>query len=79
LRLMGDFDGASAYELLNTLRRNRNGVSRIIIDTNRLRRIHPFGRATLQCNLHSLNDKRLEFILTGDNASEIAPKVSEVV
>jgi hypothetical protein len=38
LKLIGEFDGRSAHELLNTIQKNRNGASRIFIHTSSLKR-----------------------------------------
>ncbi|MCP4109539.1 MAG: hypothetical protein GY749_29130 [Desulfobacteraceae bacterium] len=36
LNLVGDFDGSSAYELLNLLKEKSDSVNEIYIDTNSL-------------------------------------------
>jgi len=51
LKLNGDFDGNSAYELINALREHGAEFFQIFIDTNNLKTIHPFGRAVFQKNL----------------------------
>jgi hypothetical protein len=79
LRLDGDFDGSSAYELLGVLKRRARFASRAFIHTNGLRRIHPFGVSTFQNNLDALGDGQcihLEF--TGDHAEELEPTKSEL-
>jgi len=43
LNLYGDFDGSSAWELLNILKNCSYGSYHIRIDTNNLSTIHPFG------------------------------------
>jgi hypothetical protein len=74
LRLDGDFDGSSAYELLNTLGKRCRFVSRAFIHTNGLRHIYPFGTSLFRshfCDLKPCNHILLEF--TGDHAQELAP------
>ena len=44
LKLEGDFDGNSAYELLETLKKYDSGSYQIFIDTNDLKTIYPFGK-----------------------------------
>jgi len=44
LRLKGDFDGSSAFELFNTLKDNLNCTKFILVDTHKLKAVHPFGR-----------------------------------
>ncbi len=51
LKLYGDFDGSSAFELINVLKNYRNGSNQIFIDTNNLNTIHPFG---LDININNI-------------------------
>lgn len=74
LKLMGDFDGSSACELLNMLEKSASGVYRIIIHTGCLKHIHPFGRDTFQENLRRLKNDTAPILFTGENASQIAPE-----
>jgi len=74
LKLMGDFDGSSACQLLNVLKERSNGVHRIIIHTNSLKNVYPFGRDTFHKNLCSLNGLRKRLLFTGDNIDQIAPE-----
>jgi hypothetical protein len=78
LRLSGDFDESSAYELINTLDRHCRRNSRVFIHTNCLEQIDPFGRDTLQSHLVGLNGECLPPIFTGDNAYRLAPKGSKL-
>ena len=45
LRLAGDFDGTSAYGLINRLKDYVRAQRRIVIDTDGLRSVYPFGVA----------------------------------
>ena len=72
LKLDGDFDGNSAYELINTLRDHGTEFSQIFIDTNNLKTIHPFGRAVFQKNLSILNKKLSNLIFIGENGRKIS-------
>lgn len=76
LKLMGDFDGSSACELINVLKKSFNGVFRIIIHTNSLKDIYPFGRDTFQKNLRDLKVHTDRILFTGEKASQIAPEKS---
>lgn len=51
IRLKGDFDGDSAARLLNTIEEFSIDTQRVYIDTGKLDRIHPFGRAVLHARL----------------------------
>ncbi len=67
INLRGDFDGSSAFELLNTLKENMNDTKRILIDTNNLKKIYPFGQEVLDHNLSRLKDHRNRIQFIGQN------------
>ena len=74
LNLMGDFDGSSACQLLNVLKKASKSVYRIIIHTSRLNIVHPFGRDTFHRSLCDLNDTSKLLLFTGENANQISPE-----
>jgi len=74
LKLMGDFDGTSAHELLAVLKRYSNRTSTVFIHTACLRDIHPFGVSVFQSNLGVLKGKSVKLLFTGENASQLAPE-----
>jgi len=76
LKLMGDFDGASAHELLNVLKRCGNYTSRVFIHTSCLRNIYAFGLRVFHGNFHFLKGKSIELVFTGEHASWLAPEGS---
>ena len=76
LKLEGDFDGISAWELLNALKRDCNGVCKVFIHTNAIKNILPFGRSTFHRNLGELNGLSSQLLFTGVNAGKIAPEKS---
>jgi hypothetical protein len=65
LKLYGDFDGSSAFELINALKNYRNGSNLIVIDTNDLNTVHPFGINVFSKNLCILDIKNNNIIITG--------------
>ena len=65
LKLYGDFDGSSAFELINVLKNNRNGSNQIFIDTNNLNSIHPFGMGVFKRNISTLDINKNDIIITG--------------
>jgi hypothetical protein len=73
LKLIGDFDGTSAHELLSVLKRYGNRISRVFIHTSCLRDIHRFGRNVFHDNLDALNGQSVTLVFTGENASKLAP------
>ncbi len=74
LKLTGDFDGSSAWQLLNLLKTRSNDVYRVVIHTSCLNNIYPFGRDTFHRNLSDLNDPSPRLMFTGENADQIAPE-----
>jgi anti-anti-sigma regulatory factor len=74
VKLAGDFDGISAHELLDILKRYSNRTSRVFIHTSCLANIHPFGLNVFHNHLDLLKGKSLELVFTGDNASQLAPE-----
>jgi hypothetical protein len=78
LKLSGDFDGSSAFELLKSLRLYCQTESRAFIHTGSLKEIYPFGRHILQKNLDMLNGKCLPLVFTGEHADQLAPEGSRI-
>jgi hypothetical protein len=71
LKLDGDFDGNSAYELINVLRDHGAEFFQIFIDTNNLKTVHAFGREVFQKNFGAL--KQLSnLIFIGENGRQLA-------
>ena len=66
LRLYGDFDGSSAHELLNLLRKICQSDSKIFIYTEGLNHVHPFGLDIFHKNLRTINDGAKEIVYSGD-------------
>ena len=64
MKLNGDFDGSSAYELINALKNYRTGSSQIFIETGCLNNIYPFGKDVFLKNLSTFNKKynKIRFI-----------------
>ena len=71
LKLDGDFDGNSAHELLNTLKKYGGGFYQIFIDTNDLKTIHPFGKEVFQKNLGAFKNQSHDIIFIGRNDNEL--------
>ena len=71
LKLTGDFDGSSAYELINTLTEHGKGFYEIFIDTNDLKTIHPFGKDVFQKKFGSSNKLYRNLVFIGKNGHEI--------
>ena len=71
LKLAGDFDGSSAYELLIALTEHSKNFHEIFIDINDLKLIHPFGRDVFQKNLRSSSKLYRNLVFIGENGHEI--------
>lgn len=72
LKLTGDFDGTSAYELFDTLKKYDSLFYQIFIDTSDLKTVHPFGREVFQKKLGTFKQKFNNFIFIGENGHKIA-------
>ena len=76
MKLVGDFDGSLASELLNLLEKNCNtaSASKIFIHTNCLRTVSSFGREVFHKKLNVLNSKSTQLLFTGEYASQLIPE-----
>jgi len=68
---MGDFDGSSAWELINSLKAHRSGIDRVFIHTNGLRDVHPFGLGILQNYFSDFVSRPVRVVFTGEKAYEL--------
>jgi len=75
LKLMGDFDGSSAFELINVLKEHRGKVGKVVINTDGLASIHPFGQGVFQKN-YSINKLSRGLTFTGKYGDTITPQGS---
>jgi ABC-type transporter Mla MlaB component len=73
IRLTGDFDGSSAWELINAIKENLNNLKIIKIDTSKLKKVYPFGQAVFKSNLSNVKDTRICIQFSNPNALRIAP------
>ena len=65
IKLSGDFDASSAYELLNVLSANSGKAVTIAIDTSGLKSVSPFGLDLFRPLMSTLRRKRLDIQVTG--------------
>lgn len=79
MKLLGDFDGSSAFELLNMLKKKSNGAGKIFVHTSGLKEIHPSGSEVFRSHSDILKGPSHRLIFTGENGSRIAPKGSIVI
>ena len=72
LMLDGDFDGTSAHELINTLKSCGQDVSKIYINTNGLKTVHPFGQVVLHRNLSGIGGRYRKLVFSGDHGRRLS-------
>ena len=71
LKLTGDFDGSSAYELINKISENGNSFYEIFIDTHNLKSVHPYGKEVFQKRFGELKKQFHSIAFIGRNGHEI--------
>jgi anti-anti-sigma regulatory factor len=74
LKLAGDFDGSSAWELFNTMKRNCHKVSKVFINCSCLKNIDPFGQDVFRDNMKTLPETCTTFLFTGTQSTQISPE-----
>ena len=75
----GDFDGNSAWELINMIEKKYDGRGQVVIDTRDLREMHPFGCSTFRCQFHQCRLPLSRLSFKGEKGRRIAPKGSKVL
>ena len=71
LKLAGDFDGTSAYELIYAIKTLPEDTGKITICTDGLKNAYPFGLDVFHRFMRSLNGQSTKIVLTGNNASKL--------
>ena len=73
LQLIGDFDEISAHQLIDVMEENCKSANKVIIHTNSLRRIHPFGCNIFHQHLNTIKPPSMHILFTGENANKFIP------
>jgi len=73
LHLEGEFDGSSASLLANTLETHCAGTGRIVVHTDGLTSLHPFGLAVFQDHLQRVRNGQATVTFAGANRERMAP------
>ena len=68
LKVTGDFDGSSAKELLNVLEDSHIHENRVIVHTDGLKDIHPFGKWIFQEELLRINISPINVVFEGEKS-----------
>jgi anti-anti-sigma factor len=71
LKLKGDFDATSAYELIYAIKKLPAETEKISIHTDGLKNIYPFGLDVFQRSAQSLNGRFAKIVLAGPNVSRL--------
>ena len=79
LRLTGNFDGSSAWKLINLLHEQYSGKGKIFVDTQGLREVCPFGCDIFKSHLKQRRLPADRLVFKGKNGFEIAPEGSHVI
>jgi hypothetical protein len=78
LRLAGDFDGTSAYELIYAIKKLPEGTLKINVCTNGLKIINPFGLDIFHKFMSSLNGQSAKIVFTGNHAFQLVSRNSRL-
>ena len=73
LELRGDLDGNSAYEIINLLGDNSNGIKEVVIETSNLGTVFPFGLSVFCKEYNKIRDRYSNILFAGDKSNQIAP------
>ena len=71
LKLYGDFDGTSALELINALKKIPNKPYQIFIDTDDLNKVSSFGRDVFQKKFEFEDKRSNALIFIGKHKYEL--------
>ena len=75
VKLNGSFDGSSACELVNLLNNgNLYDTSRILVDTDALKDVHPFGLDVMRHRLHIVKSGKPPLVFTGKMAARFTAR-----
>jgi hypothetical protein len=73
LKLAGDFDATSAYELIYAIKKLPDDILKISIHTDGLKNIFPFGLDVFHRNMSPLDGQSKKMVFTGNKASHLSP------
>jgi anti-anti-sigma regulatory factor len=76
LKLRGDFDGSSGFELINTLKDHDGTAGKVVIHTGGLANIYSFGVGVFQRNCTFSRKSPRSLCFTGKYAKTLAPSGS---
>jgi len=74
LKLAGDFDATSAWELIYTIKKLPEDGIKVAIFTDGLKDILTFGLHVFHRFMRTLNGQSTRIVFTGSNASRLSPE-----
>ena len=72
LSLYGNFDGSSAHQLINSLKKISGDFKNICIDTNGLNKVYPFGLRVFEKQLKRVSKKIYNINFVGKHKNNFA-------
>ncbi len=72
MKLVGDFDGTSAYELLDHIGKSCPKFATTFVHTGCLEKIIPFGVGVFKNNLNDYKKRQDHLVFTGENAAQFS-------
>ena len=73
MKLVGDFDATSAYELIYAIKKLSEDIVKISIHTDGLKNLSPFGLDVFHKNMSPLDYRSRKIVFTGNKASRVSP------
>jgi hypothetical protein len=73
MKMCGDFDGTSAYELITAIQNQAHKSNQVFIHTENLGNIYSFGRNVFQKNLRILKKQPNQIIFVGKHKDSLIP------
>jgi len=70
-KLLGEFDGSSAWQLIQMIKQRASGLRKIIIHTAGLCSLHPFGREVFQKEIGDFAGGYDDFIFTKEYGGKL--------
>jgi anti-anti-sigma regulatory factor len=77
LKLSGEFDATSAYELVYAIKKLADKPVRIYVNTSKLRKIHPFGLEVLNRAMRFSGRNSAQVVFRGNQDFSKATTISE--
>jgi hypothetical protein len=74
LKLVGDFDATSAYELIYAMKKLSEDIVKISIHTDGPKNLSPFGLDVFLKSMSPLDCRSRKIVFTGNKASHISPE-----